>query len=119
MNADILTERFGTNRVVIKCKEFEETVQATNKLQEIGFKCTDNSKIIASGEKVHAWGYGDRYWKHPYITFGEIHYYHSSFDFVSGDYKEIITFHEFMELFEETNEDNIEITDDDFANYFI
>lgn len=119
MNADILTERFGTDRVIIKCAEFEETVQATNKLQEIGFKCTDNSKSIASGEKVYAWSSSFAYWKYPYITSGEIHYYHSMFDFDSGDYEEIITFQDFMELFEETNDDDIEITDDDFANYFV
>ena len=119
MNADILIERFGTDRVIIKCAEFDETVQATNKLQEIGFGCTDNSKSIASGKKVYAWGDSFTYWKHPYITSGEIHYYHSKHDFDFGDYKEIVTFREFMELFEETNDDDIEITDDDFANYFI
>lgn len=113
----ILEERFGTNAVIIKCSEFAETMLATIKLHEIGFKRTGNSERIAAGTKICALGEENLYWAHPYITSGEIHYYHNKFDFYVGDYEVIVTFREFMDLLNDTIDGDIEITDDDFANY--
>lgn len=107
----VLMENFGTNNIIVRCSCFDETVRVTNKFHEMGFLRTKNSERIANGEIVYR---ADEYWKHPYIDRkNEIHYYHSEYRFpdAHSSYEEVISFQEFINIFEETEDDDLELSD--------
>lgn len=107
---NILKETLGTDRVIIECSNFDETVIATKLLHEMGFKTTQNSIKIAAGNETHM------KWRHPYVDDeGVVHYYSSSYEWddIYPDYLTKMMFQEFFNLVNGNTEDDEHLKDID------